>query len=846
MVAVEEIPLVGRAQELGILHQALERAVTYETPQAIVLVGSQGVGKTRLVEHWLGEVVDKHSDVRVFKASASQEGQSYAPFSQLLRARFGVKEGDGDALATLRAQVEKVLQDRRVAEMLHFLGAFIGVTVPDNPFLRALEESAEQHDAVALTVLARFLEEDAAVTPMVLLVEDLHLADSASLTLFQRLAESLEGAPVMLIGTCRPALFVRESRFTSLDAELLRVDLPLLTPQESLDQLKHLLAPVEELPPTLVDTAVELSGGNPLFLVQLVRLLMDKGIVSVADGALTLDDQGLEEIDLPLSVEEAVQVRVDLLTPAERDVLEKAACVGSVFWVEALISLSRLQQEVEPPMDAFMADVLHDTITEILSRLEARDYVLRLPDSSIPGTTEYAFKNNLERKLIGSGVHPTRQEQFHLFAAQWLETRLVERSEAQLEELGAHYELGGNPRRASFCFIFAGDRARARYANDRAARFYQRGIDLMELHDAFSKLDALHNLGDVLTVLGRNEEAVAHFRQMLHYAWLLDHQEKGGTAHRRLGTTFCTLGDYEKAATHLHNGMRLFKAAEDARGLAATMDDVGRLHWLKGEYEDALEFHRQAMDLKRGLGARRDIAVSLTNIGKVHLESGSFAQAQDCYLEALEIRKEEGDKLGMMDSLAHLGGVHRAQSDYGKAHELLSQALELAKEIGARLDEAALRISLADAKLQLGKPKEAEEQLKQAEELSGDLGDRRLRADCCRTRAEVRLALGDQEGAEQPAAEAVEIVEDLELLPEMGLALRVQGEVFAAGEISDENKARTLGLFRRAIELFTELGNDMELARTFAALADYHDRCGEWEDAHHFRSSADEIFSRLT
>ncbi len=846
MVAVEEIPLVGRDVELSSLHQALDRALTYETPQAIVLVGSQGAGKTRLVKHWLGEVREQRPEVRIFSASAPSAEHSYEPFAQILRSRFGIKEGDGEAQATLRTQVEEVLQDRRVAEVLHFLGAFIGVTVPDNPFLRALEDTADQHAEVARTVLARYLEEDAAVSPLVLVVEDLHLADDASLSLFQRLAESLEGAPVLLVGTCRPDLFRRERSFTALDAELARIDLPLLSPQQSLDQLKHLLAPVEDLPPTLVDTAVELSGGNPLFLVQLVRLLMDKGIVTVEDGTLTLDDAGLDEIDLPLSVEEAVQVRVDLLTAAERDVLEKAACVGSVFWVETLVSLSRLQQEVEPPADAWMADVLSHTITEILARLEARDYVLRLPDASIPGTTEYVFKNNLERKLIGSMVHPSRLEQYHLFTAQWLETRLVERSEAQLEELGAHYEKGGNPRRASFCYIFAGDRARGRYANEQATRFYKRGIELMELSDAFSKLTALQNLGDVLIVLGRNEEAVEHFHKMLHVAWLLDHKEKGGTAHRRLGTTFCTLGDYEKASTHLHNGMRLFKAALDGRGLAATMDDVGRLHWLKGEYEDALEYHRQAMDLKRELGARPDMAVSLTNIGKVHQESGSFAQALDCFVQALEIRKEVGDKLGMVDSLGHLGGVHRAQSDYNKAHELLTEALELAQEMGARLNEAALRISLADAKLQLGKPKEAEEQLKQAEDLSGNLGDRRLRADCSRTMAEVRLALGDLDAAEQHATEALEIVEDLELLPEMGLALRVLGEVVAAGELSDENKERTLGLFRQAIELFTELGNDLELARVFAPLADYHDRCGEREDATHFRSSADEIFARLT
>ena len=603
---------------------------------------------------------------------------------------------------------------------------------------------------------------------------------------------------------------------------------------------------MKDVPRKLADTAVEMSGGNPLFLEQLVRILMDKGIVSVEGAALVLDAEGLDEIDLPLSVEEAVQARIDLLSPAERDVLQKAACVGSVFWVEALVCLSRLQQEVEFKVDVWMADVLHWTIQDILRSLAERDYVLRLPDSSIPGTTEYAFKNNLERELIGSMVHPGRNEQYHLFAAQWLETSLVERSEVQLEELGNHYEQGGYPRRAAFSYIFAGSKARARYANARAAEFYVRGIDLLELHDAFSKLDALNNLGDVLIVLGRSEEAVEHFREMLHLAWLLDHKEKGGVAHRRLGTTFCTLGDYEKASTHLHNALHLFKAASNASGLAASMDDVGRLHWLKGEYEQALEFHRQAMDIKRGLGSKREIAVSMTNIGRVHQESGSFSAALDCFVEALEIRKDVGDKLGMVDSLARLGGVHRAQSDYGKARELLTEALDLAQEMGARLDEAALRISLADAQLQLGELKEAEEQLNLAEEITGEMGDKRLRADCCRTTAEVRLALGDLASAGEYAAEALDIVEALELSPEMGLALRVQGDVFAARELSGENKERTLGLFRRAIELFTELGNDLELARTFASMADYHDRCGEWEDADHFRSSADEIFSRLT
>jgi tetratricopeptide (TPR) repeat protein len=836
--------LVGRQQELSDLHQILDRAIQYETPQSVMLVGNQGVGKSRLLDLWVAQAQDRYPQMRAFRSGAASGSATYAVFASLLEARFALKDASDPAEA-FRAQVEEVLLDRRLTEVLHFLGGFVGITVRDNPFLRALEDDPAQHDQIARTVLRRFLEMDAQRTPVLIVIEDLQDADDASLSLFKELAESLAGAPLLLVGSCRPDLLLRLPGLSTIDGEHLKIELSPLSRTESEELLRRLLARAKEVPAEFVEAAIEMTGGNPFFVEQLVRLLLENGTIRVEGDAWAIDAEGIEEVELPMSVEEAVGARIAALSPAERDVLEKAATLGGVFWLEALVCFSRLQQEVTEKSHLWMVDVLQQTIKEVLDGLIDRDYVLRMPDSSIPDATEYVFKHNMERELITRMVAPERMRQYHLFAAQWLETKLPDRSEAQLEYLGQHYEQGGNRRRAAFCFVHAGDKARARYANEQASIYYRRGVGLIDLDDGLSKIETLHNLGDVTSVLGRTAEALDHFSEMLRYAWLLDHKAKGGAAHRRIGRLQMSIGEYRSALDHLNMALRLFERAGDRRGVAAALDDVGQLALLKGEYTQALDCHRRALGLKKEIGDPRSIAVSLHNIGTVHQNSGAFSLALECFMQALGIRREVKDQVGVVDSLIHLGGAHRAQSDYSKAFELWKEALQLAREIGDRVHEAYLLVNLGEAQLQLGKLSEAEQHLTDATLLSADLGDKRLRADCSRALCEVRLAMGDLDGAEQEAQHAFDMSQRLGLKREMGMALRALAEVAAARGVDEASKTKVNDLFRRAIQLFTDLGNDLELARTFASMADFHDRCGQWQDADHFRSSADQIFGRL-
>src|SRR5581483_4464667 len=139
-------------------------------------------------------------------------------------------------------------------------------------------------------------------------------------------------------------------------------------------------------------------------------------------------------------------------------------------------------------------------------------------------------------------------------AAEWLETRFPDGesfSGEQLEFLAQLYEKGGNPMRAAAAYVAAGNKARARYANEAASELYARGLELYDRDDALSRLDPLHDYGDVLQRAGRTDEALEVFREMLKPAWRLDHHAKAGAAHGRIARLHRSRGAYALAEEHL-------------------------------------------------------------------------------------------------------------------------------------------------------------------------------------------------------------------------------------------------------------------------------------------------------
>jgi tetratricopeptide (TPR) repeat protein len=239
----------------------------------------------------------------------------------------------------------------------------------------------------------------------------------------------------------------------------------------------------------------------------------------------------------------------------------------------------------------------------------------------------------------------------------------------------------------------------------------------------------------------------------------------------------------------------------------------------------------------------------------VQNDMGAFQAALDRFREALELRRAVGDRSGVVSSMIDLGSVHEADGKLEAAHETFTEALKLAKEIGDRQGQAQVLGRIGEVLLALGRPQEAIESLEKAQEILIALVDRLGQAECSRRLAQACLILGERGAGYGHARRSLDLAEAIGSRVHSGVALRVLAEVAAAGDriagVTDVGEAqpRTEGnaevMFQKAVQMLTELANDLELARTFRAFAAFRERSGAADEAVHLRMRADEIFGRL-
>lgn len=839
-------PMVGRTRELAELEETLERAVAYSTPQTITIVGNSGIGKTRLVSELVQRVRKSKPNVRAYRGHTREGGPPHSVFTRILKARFGIVDGANIEVihAQFRDQVSEILKDRRVTEFLHFLGSFLDLKYPDNPFIRAIEDNPEQRDELTRTVLKRFFELDAANGPIILTFEDLHWAHDDSLELVQYLTERIEGAPVLIVCVTTPELFVRRPDWFDGEAEHSRIELAPLDRDDSEKLISNLISKVEDPPEELIEAACDMAGGNPYFLEQVVRIFLENGTIEVVDDdRWVVHLENLETTQLPLTVEDAVQARIGALTPQERKVLEQASVIGSVFWLGALVVMGRIGRDA-PELWGGSGD-LEPHLRDILDGLVDRDYLMPMPDSTFAEDHEYAFKHNLEREMIRRMVSPSAARSYHALLAQWLEYRVPDQSEEYLDMLATNYEKGGEALTAGRYYILAASGARERFSNRKAADYYAKGLDLIRDKDLARRVDALHDMGDVLQRTGALDKALEAFQEMQQIAWHLDLKSKGGAAHNRIGRVHREAGRLDEALRHLGTALALFNAVNDQRGVASSLDDIGKVHWMRGEYDLALRQMRDALATRRQIGDMRSIALSLNNLGLVHQDSGRFKDALEALTESLTLRREINDLPGQVASLNNLGTVYQDNGNNERAIELWQEALRVARKIDDRVRQAYLLINIGVAQYKLEWHEDAIRTLTQAEEIAVQLGDRLVMGESARALAKTYMLRGDLAKARTYAAQALEQFELLKSKVHLGIAYRTYGEVTAAGGWGEDELTKSSEYFTRSIEIFETVGNELELARSCRAYADLLSQAGNVDESERLKRRSDEIFERL-
>ncbi len=854
-------PLIGREPELAALKRAAEHALDRREVRAVTLVGGPGIGKARLVEEFLSQFLSERPEAfRVFRARVRPPALSHGLIERLLRARFGVTDGADRESSTerVRSEVASVLDDRRVGDVCFLLGSLMGVSFPDTPLTRVLAEDAVQARVLRRAVVRSFFEADAARRPLCLVLEDLHASDGDSLELIGHLLEHGHG-PLLLICLTRAELLSRYETFRELGGSRHEVvELGPVSAESATRILRELLASCEGGPPQrLIEAALGMSGGTPGLMEAMVRVFFEAGVLhegkpEAGEGQpWRVDLDRLQSARLPLTVDDAVTARLSALSVQERRVLEHAAAVGSVFWLGALIALGRIDAKAPDYWtDSPAEDIAR--IRRLLASLVERDYLLRLPDSAFSDDEEYIFKHNREREKIAELTSPAALRRYHQTIADFLSQKEAVRSQEEyLAVLARHLEHAGCLTRASFTYLEAGNVAREHFAAKKAHEYYQKGLSLLGSDDARRRIDALHNMGDVLLLLGRTDEALAAFREMLELSFRLGLHGKGGAAHNRMGRVHRDTGSLALAQEHLETALTLFERAGDTRGIASCHDDIGKLLWMRGEYEMALEELRRGLDMRKALGDGRSIALSLNNIGLVWRDHGQEAQAHEALEAALKIRRELSDPLGIIESLNDLGQLALDQGEHEKALGLLEEAQLMAQDLGDNNRIAIVLANIGEAYLRTRDTQKAIDVLLRAEQLCEDLGDKLHLADVKRALAKAHLERGDLKAAREQIKRSVDLFGQVRSKPHLAVALRTLGEVTGAGAWGDGHEVKAVDYFMRSIAICKEIGNELEVAKSYRAFSGYVSASTHYQsipeiqrEAQKLSQMADEIFAR--
>ncbi|HEY1297074.1 MAG TPA: AAA family ATPase [Chloroflexota bacterium] len=480
--------LIGREEELGKLLDALY-AMKHGRGQMVTIIGEAGVGKSRLVadvrEHALADPTTAPLWLEGRSLDVSM-GVSYWAFLDMLRAHLGwtVEDDETQRAERLVGALERLvdqgaIDQTRFREITPVLADLLSVDLGDENWPTPAPVSPDQARQQTFTALRDVILALARPRGFVLVLDDLHWSDTLSLDVLSMLMDAITLAPLLLICVYRPHA---EHRVAHLAINAARrcagryteIQVRELTPQQSRDLINSLLG-VRDLPPALSDLILEKAQGNPFFVEEVIRALIDAGVV-YRDGDGWCARPEIAGVAVPASIQSVILSRVDRLQEDTRHVLQSASVIGRVFRRRVLARVAQREADLD----------------RTLWELEERALIY---EGRITPEPEYAFQHQLTQQTVYNNLLRRQRELFHREVAAAIEVLYADGVEEFYEQLAYHFEHGGATDQALSYLMKAADKAVAQNALHQAVAFYDRALELAtadRFHELHQRRGAAH------------------------------------------------------------------------------------------------------------------------------------------------------------------------------------------------------------------------------------------------------------------------------------------------------------------------------------------------------------------
>jgi class 3 adenylate cyclase/tetratricopeptide (TPR) repeat protein len=832
---------VARQRELDSIGLALEMAADGHG-QVLALVGDPGVGKSRLV--WETVRSDRIEGWLVLESRSVSYGRAaaYGPVRDLLRALFRIRETDDRRTIQNRVTAKVLTLDRVLEETIPAVLAVLDAAQEASPFM-TFDPLERRHRT--LEAIKRLLIRESQIQPMLVVVEDLHWIDSETQALLDSLVDNLPGARIVLLVNYRPEY--HHGWGSKPCYGQIRVD-P-LTPGGTNEFLAALLGEKIELAP-LKQLLIEQTAGNPFFLEECVRSLVETGVVDGERGAYRLV-RPLEVIKVPPTVQAVLAARIDRLPPGDKNLLQTASVIG---------------KDVSFPVLKGITDLPEGELRSRLADLQAAAF---LHEVSLFPELEYTFTHTLTHEVTYGSLVQERRRVLHGRIVASLERLGLGHSGERVERLAHHAVRGAVWDKAVRYLREAGSKATGQSAYRQGIACFEQALEaqqhLPETPEQLAEaIDLRFDLRNALFAVGELDQIRDHLSQAKTLAQKLGDRRRLGWVAAYMTHYYWRVGDQTSA---IESGQRAVAIGDELGDVAlqSTNVNLGLAYYAVGDYARALDSLRRTMGALEGSqrGQRLGWAGLPAVTSRAYLvsclaELGQFAAGIPIGEEAVRIAEQANHAFSLGQAYVNFGVLYLRKGDLDLATALLERgpsvsglskvsalAINLAATLGyayalsgrlpeaiALLEDAVQRAGpkrimarqsvwigwLGEAYLLDGRDNDALAQARRALVLTRENGERGNEAHVLQLLGDIAIRHGavDEHGPEVWYRHAIALAETLGMRPLIAVCQLKLG----TGYRSADRHAEALQALCSAAEHFRSMGMSAWLDRAEAALAE--------------------------
>ncbi|MFL5961730.1 MAG: ATP-binding protein [Gaiellaceae bacterium] len=668
-----EAPFVGRDRELRLVKELFHGSADEERPQLALVTGIAGIGKSRLA--WEFEKYVEGLAAEAFwhrgRCLSYGDGVAYWALAEMVRMRCGIFEDEEpeSARAKLQLALEEYVLDATERAWVE----------PRLAHLLGLEEGAAGDQENLFSAWRILFERLADVSPTILVFEDLQWADAGLLDFLEYLIDWSRGRPLFVLALGRPEFADKRPSWGGGKRSFSSLYLEPLSRSSMADLLTGL---VPGLVDDLRDRIVDRAEGVPLYAVETVRMLLDRGVLA-REGDAYHATGAVENIEVPETLHALVAARLDSLTPQERRVVECGAVLGKTFTKQGLASVSgEAEADLEP----------------LLTGLLGKEIVTVQADPRSPERGQYSFLQDIVKQVAYDTIPKRERKAKHLAAAEFLssvpgaeEDEIVDLVAAHY--LDAYYAAPDDPdaealRSTSLrLLVRAAERAASLGANAEAQRAFERAVELTD--DRLRCAELHERAGTMASAGGRAGEAAAHFELSIELFESSAATHAAARVSARLAEISWERGRIEQGLESMDRAFAVLSEDEPDGDLAALAAQIGRFMYFAGQTDLALERLDVALEIAERLSLPEIVSQALNTKGVALFSRGRTIEANALSRTALDIALQHDKPSAALRAYYNLADCTGQLDQYDDAATLADAGLALARKVGNRYWEWA-------------------------------------------------------------------------------------------------------------------------------------------------------------